>query len=41
MTSKIIKYKLGSSSKMQFAFFILNTFKNMFGKLSVLLEIWK
>ena len=34
--SKAIKYKLDSSSKMQFVFFILKTFKNCFGELSIL-----
>ena len=34
--NKKIKYKLDTSSKMQFAFFILETLKNLFRKLSIL-----
>ena len=41
LISKSIKYTVESSSKMQFAFLILNKFKNCFGKLSILSKIWK
>ena len=41
LISKTIKYILDSSLKMQFAFFILQTFKNVFEKLSILPKIWK
>ena len=35
LISKIIKYNLDSSSKMQFALFYLKIFKFFFGKLSI------
>ena len=41
LISKTIKYKLDRPSKMSFVFFILNGFKNIFGKLSILTKIWK
>ena len=41
LISRTIKYKLDSNSKTQFAFFILKTFKMVFGKLSILSKIWK
>ena len=41
LISKTIKYKLDSSSKMQIALFNPREIQIFFGKLSILLEIWK
>ena len=41
LISKTIKYKLDSSSKMQFAFFYPKDIQKRSGKLSILSKIWK
>ena len=41
LISKINKYKLGSSSKMQFVLFYPKTIQKNFGQLSILSKIWK
>ena len=41
LISKTIKHNLDSSSKIEFAFFMVKKFKKIFGKLSILSKIWK